>query len=44
MNLIDNKNMPIAGKPNYSELVQLIMENDYVYSYLIYFYLEDISD
>ena len=44
MKLTDNSNMQIAGRPNYSELVQLIMENDYVYSYLIYFYLEEISD
>ena len=44
MKLTDNKIMQIAGKPNFSELVQLVMENDYVYSYLIYFYLEEISD
>ncbi len=28
----------------YSELVQLIMENDCVYSYLIYYYIEWISE
>ena len=28
----------------HDELLQLIMTNDYVYSYLIYFYLEEISD
>ena len=30
--------------PNYTELVQLVMENNNVYSYLIYYYLEDISN
>ena len=29
---------------NYDKMVQRIMTNDYVYSYLIYFYLEEISD
>ena len=41
---MDNKIISIAGMPNFSELVQVIMENDNVYSYLIYFYLEEISD
>lgn len=30
--------------PNYTELVQLVMDNNDVYSYLIYFYLDEISD
>ena len=37
------KNDEIAGMSSFSEMVQLIMQNDYVYSFLIYFYLEDIS-
>ena len=37
------KNYEIAGMPSFSEMVQIIMQNDCVYSYLLYFYLEDIS-
>ena len=44
INLIDNKNIPLAGIPNFSELVQTIMEEDEVYTFLIYYFLEWISD
>ena len=44
VNVIDNKNMPLAGIPSFSELVQTIMEEDEVYTFLIYYFLEWISD
>ena len=36
--------MRIASAPSYSEMVHAIMTNDAVYTFLIYFYLDEISD
>ena len=44
MDLIDNKKMPLAGIPSFSELVQTIMEEDEVYTFLIYYFIDWISD
>ena len=44
INLVDKQKQPIAGTPSFSEMVQLIMQNDNVYSFLIYYFLDWISD
>ena len=41
---MDKQKQSIAAMPSFSELVQLVMENDCVYSFLIYYFIEWISD
>lgn len=41
---MDKQNQSIAAMPSFSELVQLVMEYDSVYTFLIYYFLEWISD
>lgn len=41
---MDKQNQSIAAMPSFSELVQLVMINDCVYSFLIYYFIDWISD
>lgn len=40
----NNREQELAGALAFNEMVQRIMTDDAVYTYLIYFYLDEISD